>query len=382
MGSRGMRGGLRLGIGLLALVLGIALVPWAMAQEAPRSKDVLPGGSRLSRGRMVTPAARRAVQRGLRYLQRSQNEDGSWSDGIGRKVNQDYVNRYGKHVGVTSLACLAFMSAGSMPERGPFGEEVSAGLDWVLSRVKGHGFVTNRGSRMYSHAFATLFLAEVYGMTPTPRVKKGLKRAVTLIERAQNAQGGWRYLPGAKDSDISITVCEVQALRAARNAGIEVKKETIDTALSYIRRSFIARGTYQTRNGFWYQVFENEPFRPSRTSFALTSAGVTAMHALGEYDLKEIRGGLRYLSNPRNRPRREDMRQSFDYFYGHYYAIQAFFQSGDSYFNDWYPSVRDEIVEGQNGDGRWRDLVGSNYATSMACIILQVPYQYLPIFER
>jgi hypothetical protein len=335
-----------------------------------------------ARGRLVTSRAQRAVEKGLKYLERRQNDDGSWSDGIGRKVNFQYLSHYGKHVGVTSLACMAFMSNGSLPDRGPYGAKVASALDWVLDKVKPDGFVTHNGSRMYSHAFSTLFLAEVYGMTPTPKVKKALKRSTQLIEAAQNEQGAWRYLPGAKDSDISISVCQVQALRAARNAGIHVNRTVIDAAVSYVRKSYIPRDQFQNRNGFWYQVFENEPNRPSRTSFALTAAGVTALYGAGEYDLEEIRGGLRYLKNPRHRPKPHEMHQSFDYFYGHYYAIQAMFQAGDEHFNDWYESVRDEIVAGQHGDGRWEDLVGPNYATAMACVILQVPYQYLPIFER
>jgi hypothetical protein len=344
----------------------------------PRKKIIVNRG----RGHMVTARTRRAVDRGLKYLARRQSDDGSWLDGIGRKVNHQYLNHYGKHVGVTSLACMAFMSSGSLPERGPYGEEVASGLDWVIGKVKQDGFVAHNGSRMYSHAFSTLFLAEVYGMTPTPRVKKALKRATKLIEDAQNPQGGWRYLPGAKDSDISISVCQVQALRAARNAGIQVKKSVIDNAVVYVRKSYIPKSNYQNRYGFWYQLFENDPFRPSRTSFALTGAGVTALYGAGQYNLKEVKGGLRFLNDARHRPQPGDMHRSFDYFYGHYYAIQAFFQAGDDHWNDWYPSVRDEIVSGQHGDGRWEDLVGPNYATSMACVILQVPYQYLPIFER
>ena len=42
-----------------------------------------------------------------------------------------------------------------------------------------------------------------------------------------------------------------------------------------------------------------------------------------------------------------------------------------------------DILSLQNSrDGSWSDLVGPIYATSMACVILQIPYQYLPIFER
>lgn len=370
----------------LAAVVGLAGVV-LLGIDGVRAQDG-EGGRRkvvFARGRagLMTPEAQRAVDRGLKYLVRRQNNDGSWSDGIGRKVNYQYLNTYGKHVGVTSLACLALMSSGSVPERGVYGNEVSAGLDWVVGRVKRDGFVSHNGSRMYSHAFATMFLAEVYGMTPTPRVKDALKASTKLIESAQNEQGGWRYLPGAKDSDISISVCQVQALRAARNAGLQIRKEVIDKAVRYVKKSWVPpyRSAVRNRNGFWYQIFD-DPYRPSRTSFALTAAGVTALYGAGEYDTRETRGGLKYLRDPRNRPPARQMHESFDYFYGHYYAIQAFFQAGDEHFNDWYPSVRDEIVAGQHGDGRWEDLVGPNYATAMACIILQVPYQYLPIFER
>ena len=45
---------------------------------------------------------------------------------------------------------------------------------------------------MYSHGFATLFLAEIYGMTGDEQVKEKLQRAVRLIEKTQNPEGGCR----------------------------------------------------------------------------------------------------------------------------------------------------------------------------------------------
>ena len=32
-------------------------------------------------------------------------------------------------------------------------------------------------------------------------------------------------------------------------------------------------------------------------------------------------------------------------------------------------------------NGTWRDNVGTNYATAMALLVLQIPYRYLPIFQ-
>jgi hypothetical protein len=332
----------------------------------------------------LDPRTLQAIKRGLDFLGRRQEASGAYVDRIGRKINNTYHATPGPHVGVTALAGMAFLSCGSTPGRGPYGTQVKKCVDFVRSCVDPQGFVTNEGSRMYSHAFATLFLAEVYGMAPSTEVRDALRRAVKLVVSAQNEQGGWRYLPGAKDSDISITVCQVQALRAANNVGIQVPKATIDAAIRYVKKSYIGTGAsfQSTPGGFWYQVYENYPFRPSRTSFALTAAGVTSLYGAGEYDGPEIRGGLRYLFDSRNRPARNDMHCTFDYFYGHYYAMQAMFQAGEPYWSQWYPAVRDEILSGQHQDGRWEDLVGPNYATAMACVILQIPTRYLPIFER
>ena len=48
---------------------------------------------------------------------------------------------------------------------------------------------------MYGHGFATLFLAEVYGMSPNEELHGALEKAVKLIVDSQNEEGGWRYFP-------------------------------------------------------------------------------------------------------------------------------------------------------------------------------------------
>ena len=108
---------------------------------------------------------------------------------------------------------------------------------------------------MYGHGFATLFLAECYGMSPRPELREKLDKAVKLIVNTQNKEGGWRYQPQREDADISVTVCQVMALRAARNAGLYVPKETIDRSIDYVKRSQNADG------GFMYMLQGGEPKR-------------------------------------------------------------------------------------------------------------------------
>ena len=361
---------------LAAILLGLAGSAPAGAPVALAADPAGPGPDDVTTPSEVTPAARKAIDDGLAFLARTQNPDGSWTELIGRKVNDTYRGHIGKHVGVTALGGIAFLAAGNLPGRGQYGQNVEKAVDFVLKSVNVNGFITHDESRMYSHAFATLFLAEVYGTTRRRDVREKLKGAVELIERAQNDAGGWRYLPASKDADISVTVCQVQALRAARNAGILVDKKVITRAIEYVKNSFI-RNQWD-RGGVWYQI-ENDRGR-SRHSYALTAAGVTALYGAGIYEGQEIENGLDYLE--RNYPSRGRLRSTFDAFYGHYYAVQAFFQAGGATWDKNYRRMRDDIVSVQRPDGSWNDLVGPHYATSMATIILLIPYRYLPIFDR
>jgi hypothetical protein len=82
-------------------------------------------------------------------------------------------------------------------------------------------------------------------------------------------------------------------------------------------------------------------------------------------------------------PRGDDFSHESHYFYGHYYAVQAMWHAGGDFWTRWYPAIRDAVLKRQIEDGSWPDQAyGSEYATSMACIILQMPNNYLPIFQR
>ena len=58
------------------------------------------------------------------------------------------------------------------------------------------------------------------------------------------------------------------------------------------------------------------------------------------------------------------------------------YMSGGEDWATYYSSVSREILKMQKADGHWNDDVGKNYATAMACVILQIPCEYLPIFQK
>jgi len=361
------------------LAASIATGPAALAQDA-RRRDA---------GDMpteVSPASIRAAENGLKWLAEHQNKDGSWWCDIGFKLNETYEvtttveeqqENGGGHVGVTALAGMAFMAGGHLPGRGPYGEVVDKALKYVLSCVRRDGYITDNETRMYSHAFATLFLAEIYGMTRRGDVKEKLQQAVDLVVQSQNDKGSWRYLPFAQDSDMSITVCQVMALRAARNAGIRVPRSTIDRAIKYVKGSAITSGRF--RGGFKYQ---ERPIYQTRSSYSLTAAGIVTLYSAGVYVDDSIRRGLEFLKEDYASVSSPLYRNHYFFFYGNYYAVQAMYIAGGPYWEWYFPRVREDLIESQQPTGAWTDNVGEAFATAMACVILQIPYNYLPIFQR
>ncbi|MGA2497567.1 MAG: prenyltransferase/squalene oxidase repeat-containing protein [Tepidisphaeraceae bacterium] len=303
-------------------------------------------------GDELTPAQRLAVDHGLACLAAQQKNDGSFSA-----------------PGITALCGVAFMSAGNLPNRGRYGQQVQKCLDSVLANAQESGLIAAGqvgGPPMYGHGFATLFLAEVYGMTPDDSVKERLAKAVSLIQRTQNQEGGWRYQPIPFDADISVTICQVMALRAARDAGVKVNKTTIDRAIQYVRRCQNGDG------GFSYMPGSGG------SGFARTAAGVATLYYAGVFEGNDLNRGLKYL-NQLN-PAAGD--ESF-YFYGHYYAAQAMFLAGGEYWQHYYPAIRDQLVQRQDkASGAWSGgEAGADYGTAMALIVLQMPNRYLPVFH-
>lgn len=343
-------------------------LPRATVPELPaRPDDVAPSAQNNALANEITPQLEKSIDKGLVALAAMQNADGSFGAG-----------RFGRNVAVTSLAALAFMADGNIPGRGRFASNVERALESVLSSSNETGLVAgdSTSSPMYGHGFATLFLGEVYGMTAsggeTPlskRVHSALVRACRLIERTQNEEGGWRYNPVPSDADISVTICQIMALRSARNAGIEIPKQTIDRAVEYVRKCQNPDG------GFMYQLPTGVSLWPR------SAAGVASLYYAGIYQDQAIDKGLDYLLDnalPGNPNRLEP-----HYWYGQYYAVQSMYLAGGKHWATWWPAVRRELIDRQLSSGPWSDpSIGTAYGTSMALIVLQMPKRYLPIFQK
>jgi hypothetical protein len=350
----------RIVVPLSAALLVIPSLPRAAsAQEKP-----LPAAPRSEvRGDEITPELERSVARGLEALAKRQQDNGSFNGG-------------GADVAITALAGIAFMADGNLPGRGKYGQNVQRALDYVLSQAQESGMLSAADSNgnMYAHGFATLFLAEVYGMSGDEMVKERLQKAIRLIHQAQNPQGGWRYTPQPIDADVSVTICQVMALRAARDAGIKVEKATIDKAIEYVKKCQNEDGgfSYMLSNGGGGSIFPR------------SAAGVATLFYAGIYEGEEINKGIAYVEQ--FLPGKGGGGAGNDgmmghYYYGHYYAVQSMFLAGGEHWQKWFPAIRGELLRNQGANGLWAGDVSEDYATAMSLIILQMPKRYLPVFS-
>jgi hypothetical protein len=310
---------------------------------------------------------------------------------------------------------MALLSAGCIPRRGPRAENLSRALEWLLDRVDAEGYIQASGSGMYGHAFAVQFLAGAYGSGADPgqdaRVRAAVEKAVAFTVRRQNRNGGWRYEPGDDASDLSVTVCQVCALRAASDKGIAVPRAAMDRALEYVfstavttggARGFFSNPTGGRRGGFLYQTPE-ESRHGNRSSFSLAAAGMATLFGAGLHDDASIEAWARehlparFKDGGAAAPTVAEMGEylvdaypalsrkygsHFYYFYGNLFAAPSLCAAGEPWWGRYFPKVRDDLVERQGKDGSWPVKgVGPVFGTAAACIVLQSALHYAPVVE-
>ena len=341
---------------LLALALAFAgSAPFAAAQDV-----AYPPG--------VTKEVQDAIERGLEWLARNQSSDGSWRSAGG----------YGVYpAAMTGLAGMAMVASGSTPTRGKRYKEVSTAYAFLMKHADpGSGVISlpvEEGRSMYGHGFATLFLASVYGMEEDVRQQEKLKRvldkAVALISAAQSPAGGWIYTPNSGGDEGSVTITQIQALRACRMAGIVVDKKTIDRAVDYIRKCQNSDGSIK------YSLGSGGDGRP-----AITAAGVAVLYNAGVYDDQPfVEKAVRYCQ----KHIQIGVDTTNHHYYAHLYWSQALYQRGGPDWNDYYSKATAFLLRQQKKDGSWDgDGIGGVYGTAIALTILQLPYAYAPIYQR
>ncbi len=362
-------------VGMLSAVLGLAL-PF--------------GGP--ARAEELAPKYREVVHKGLEYLARVQHRDGHWEANGGQYPTS-----------MTALAAMAMLMDGSTLNEGHYAEHVRKAADWLMDRCQRNGLIGNPSNPteanryMYGHGYGMLFLAQIYGEEEDAqrrtRLEGILTRGVVFTGKAQTPRGGWGYVSSADGGGFdegSVTVTQVQALRAARDVGIPVPKQVVDRAHEYLKKCTTARGgvIYSLAHGSAFNGAERPP---------LTAAAIACLFSAGEYQSDYARRWLRYCKDAI--PIDRSGRDSFGHWeYTHYYYAQALYTLGDEGYAKLFPESRpserltwskyrdvvfDYIASRQAADGSWNQgHIGPVFTTACHLTILQLDRGVLPIYQR
>src|SRR5438270_190847 len=347
--------------------------------------------ARWARGDEIPEKYRPTVDKGLQYLVKQQFKDGHWG------ANGDQYP-----VSMTGLAGIAMLMEGSTVREGKYATNVRRAADWLMERsMKGNnrdGLIgnpdhpTETGRYMYGHGFGTLFLALTYGdeedQERREKLRNILTRAVKYIAAAQSTQGGWFYtskVDGHDQDEGSVTITQIQPLRACRNAGIAVPKQVIKKGYDYLKNSTTQRGgvVYSLGRGGAGAPLGGE--RPS-----LTAAAIACLFSAGEYKDELVKKWFKFCQTAIPLGAGAGVRLGHDE-YTHLYYAQACYILGDDGWEKMFGSTPadqrvtwsayrkgmfDHLVQTQNSDGSWPGgggfSVGPVYSTAIYSIILQL----------
>ncbi|MFM8579653.1 MAG: prenyltransferase/squalene oxidase repeat-containing protein [Planctomycetaceae bacterium] len=345
-----------------------------------------------------TPESEAAVMKGLAWLAKMQQPDGSWSLKAGDDAAAANApptasaSETMETTAGTAFGLLPFLAEGithryspaGQPELKPYRDVVKNGLVHLASRQVRNQSVSDGslGGNMYAHALGTIALCETYGLSGDPKTRVNAQLALKYLLNSQHQQGGgWRYGPG-QPGDMSVTSWVFLGIRSAQLTGIPVLEATLERAGRFV--DSCASGPSEAPDSRYTYVPGEEP------KLSLTAAGLLTRQYLG-WDDKEpdLLAGCAYLME--NRP--PDSATTLGSMYYYYYATQVLHHLEGPNFDQWNHLIREHILRQQEKDGDnagswnptgvdWGKEGGRMYATGLAILTLQAPYRHLPMFRQ
>ena len=323
-----------------------------------------------------------AVARGLQWLARHQQPDGSWSlvrfsHSPGCKGRCRGEGHISSRSAATSLSLLPFLGAGQTHQVGMYRDTVSQGLRWLMQHQKPDGDLranSQSNAGMYAHGQGAIVLCEAYALTGDEQLREAAQRAIDFIVQSQHADGGWRYEPGQL-GDTSVLGWQLMAMQSAVTANLDVPQEAFNLAYEYLESV-----SYDEGSRYSYQ-----PER--RPTHVMTAEALLCRIYMGWMrDYAPLQMGVRYLS------REYQPRKAGTNFYYWYYATQVMHHYGGPTWEKWNLEMRDILVDSQRRKGHeagsWdpkgghASKAGRIYSTALAICSLEVYYRHAPIFRQ
>ena len=339
-----------------------------------------------------------AVAKALEYLAERQNLDGSWGGAQSFKT--------GDAAALSALSLLAFLAHGENFTSKKYRENVTKGADF-LCKLADMPEIEFAG-KGFGHAILTYALAETYALTGSLTLRRKLENRLKAIIERQNKFGSFNLnydnspcpVPASEEDaakvqtmvgeplcDLSLLGWHIQAMTAAKNAGVKVKG--LDKALQLSLEALVK--IHQADKGGFSQGINMKRFTFDPN---LNAVGLLGAQLLSAGRSSPARRARKILKEDGHLPNWKHGK-SFP-LYRWYYQTQALFQvekGRGKVWKRWNTNLKAELFKKQDIDGSWGVPGGDKsfqlkdkedlklYSTSLCALMLQVYYRYLPSYS-
>jgi hypothetical protein len=322
-----------------------------------------------------------AIARGVDFLKKSQNPDGSWGTGLETRGLEIYASVPGSHdafrVATTALCAMALRDAGHAGE-----DAHEKAVEYLITQGEAR---RDDGVLIYNtwaHTYALQALAVEMRHPPfkdDPRIKPAAQKQLDRLIRYQTHVGGWNYYDfEAQTQTPSMgatsfgTAAGLVALWEARQSGVAVPEKLIRSAINRLEECRLPDGAYLY--GSDYKFRPQAPYNRPKGSVGRTQSGNFALWLWSSKSVaeKEAVEGMEaffkdhdFMNMGRKRPWPHEawyFTSGYYYYFGHYYAALLVEKLGpDQGKTRFGQQLAAKILPHQEPDGSWWDYAMWDY---------------------
>lgn len=369
---------------LPALVAGLAIVSSAAAHRAEETPQSRPAQLRTYTKQEIDVA----ISRGIQFLVKDQQPDGSWGTGRETHGSEVYSMVPGSldafRIGASSLCVMALRETGQTAAH-------DKGLEYLL---KVPDAKRDSGDLLYNtwaHIYLLQAMAEEMPHNKDPRIKKVAEREIQDLVRYATYMGGWNYYDFDAHTQHESTgptsfgtAAGLVALYEAKQAGLDVPEKLTRDAIRELKKCRLSSGVYLYGSGYQYipRLRANLP----KGAVGRTQAANYALKLWGwdKLDKPQLRQGLdlffvdhAFLNMGRKRPYPHEswyQTSGYYYYFDHYYASRLFEMLDPADKEHYAPKLIEAVLPHEEPDGSWWDFAmwdfHKPYGTAFAVMTL------------
>jgi hypothetical protein len=326
-----------------------------------------------------------AIDRGVAFLLKSQNADGSWGT-AGRTKELNIIAEVGSHhafrTAVTAMCVTALLEEGG--EASQVRQAIDRGeavLFQELPKVRRDTPVLIYN--VWTHAYGIQALVRMHGRFPNDkdrqrRIEELIRNQYERLTRYESAQGGWGYYDfGARtqrpnsDSTSFVNAAVLEAFYEAKQIGVPPPEKIVRRAIEITR--FQRKPDFSYLYGTYLWMEPMHPINRPGGSLGRSQACNLALRLWGDklvtdevlktwLDRLITRNGWLDLGRKRPIPHESFFYVAGYFFYfGHYYAALCIEQLPDKDRPFYQDHLGNILVALQEKDGSWWDYPLYNY---------------------